>query len=287
MPRIARDLRSAREQGTGPGRHDGLVVALARGLDLLRAFGPGGERLGNAELARRTGLPRATVSRLTDTLLRLGYLRHDPVAEKYELGPGVLMLGYGYLATTGVVELARPLMQALADETGCGVALGIPDRHQMVYLEICQAEGPLVMRLERGARLPIVNSAMGRAWLAGLGDADRRRALRRLEAHYGAEWNGIEPRLRAAFDDYREHGWCASEGEWEAGISAVAAPVGLGTPSESMSVNCGGASRSMPRRSLERSFGPRVRDLAQAILAAIAEAPHVVRKKKPESTTLR
>jgi len=54
-----------------------------------------------------------------------------------------------------------------------------------------------------------------------------------------------------------------------------------------MSVNCGGASRSMPRRSLERSFGPRVRDLAQAILAAIAEAPHVVRKKKPESTTLR
>ena len=63
MSRIARDLRSAREQGTGPGRHDGLVVALARGLDLLRAFGPGGERLGNAELARRTGAQAVEVVR--------------------------------------------------------------------------------------------------------------------------------------------------------------------------------------------------------------------------------
>ncbi|HRO58389.1 MAG TPA: IclR family transcriptional regulator [Burkholderiaceae bacterium] len=261
---------------------------MARGLDLLRAFGPGGERLGNAELARRTGLPRATVSRLTDTLVRLGYLRHDPGAEKYALGPGVLMLGYGYLATTGVVELARPLMQALAEETGCGVALGIADRHQMVYLEVCQADGPLLMRLERGARLPIARSAMGRAWLAGLVDVDRRRALRRLEAHYGAEWTGIEPRLRAAFDDYREHGWCASEGEWEAGISAVAAPVGLGTATESMAVNCGGASRSMPRRALERSYGPRVRELATAIAAAIEAAPaREGAKKKPESTAHR
>jgi DNA-binding IclR family transcriptional regulator len=272
MPRIARTMRAVQaDGGRRAGRGPGLVTALARGLELLRAFGPGGERLGNAELARRAGLPRATVSRLTDTLLQLGYLRHDPLAEKYELGPGVLMLGYSYLATAGVAEVARPLMQALADSTGCSVALAVPDRHQMVYIEVCQRDGPLFMRLERGSRLPIAHSAIGRAWLAGSSEIVRRRTCKRLEARYGAEWTGIDARIRKAFEDYRAHGWCASEGEWDPGISGVAAPVVLGSGTEVLAVNCGGSSKSITRRSIERLFGPRVRELAQAIVAQIEQ----------------
>jgi DNA-binding IclR family transcriptional regulator len=274
MSRIARTVRAAQATDRSRVRGDeGLVIALARGLELLRAFGPGGERLGNAELARRTGLPRATVSRLSETLLRLGYLRHDPRAEKYELGPGVLMLGYSYLATAGVAELARPFMQTLADETGCSVALAVPDRHQMVYIEVCQRDGPMVMRLERGARLPIAHSAMGRAWLAGLSEAARRRACERLEARYGAEWPGMEVRLRKALDDHRLHGWCASEGEWDPAISGVAAPVVLGGGTEVLAVNCGGSSRSITRRSIERTFGPRVRELARAVVESLERRP--------------
>ena len=104
-----------------------FVTALARGLDILRCFGPADEYLGNAELAKRTNIPRPTVSRMTATLTQLGYLRYVPQLEKYRLGPGVLDLGYRYLASEGVRELARPFMQELADATDCMVAIGAPD----------------------------------------------------------------------------------------------------------------------------------------------------------------
>ena len=83
-----------------------FVTALARGLDILRCFGPSDEYLGNAELAKRTSIPRPTVSRMTATLTQLGYLRYVPQLEKYRLGPGVLDLGYRYLASEGVRDLS-------------------------------------------------------------------------------------------------------------------------------------------------------------------------------------
>jgi len=126
-----------------------FVTALARGLDILRCFGPSDEYLGNAELAKRTNIPRPTVSRMTATLTQLGYLRYVPQLEKYRLGPGVLDLGYRYLASEGVRELARPFMQELADATDCMVAIGAPDGAQVTYIQVCQGNGPLVLRLNR------------------------------------------------------------------------------------------------------------------------------------------
>src|ERR1700745_3177605 len=64
-----------------------FVVALSRGLDVLRAFHPNDGLLGNQELAARTKLPKPTVSRLTYTLTKLGYLTPVPRFEKYRLPP--------------------------------------------------------------------------------------------------------------------------------------------------------------------------------------------------------
>ncbi len=138
-----------------------FVTALARGLDILRCFGPSDEYLGNAELAKRTSIPRPTVSRMTATLTQLGYLRYVPQLEKYRLGPGVLDLGYRYLASEGVRDLARPYMQELADSTDCMVAIGAPDGAQVTYIQVCQGGGPLVLRLDIGSRVPMATSALG------------------------------------------------------------------------------------------------------------------------------
>ena len=70
-----------------------FVTALARGLEILRCFGPSDEYLGNAELAKRTSIPRPTVSRMTATLTQLGYLRYAENLEKYRLGPGAIHTG--------------------------------------------------------------------------------------------------------------------------------------------------------------------------------------------------
>ena len=77
-----------------------FVTALARGLELLRAFRPGDTLLGNQEFVRRTGFPKATVSRLAGTLVSLGYLRYDEALGKYGLDAGVLALGFAYLASS-------------------------------------------------------------------------------------------------------------------------------------------------------------------------------------------
>ena len=103
MSRRKRDTTIERPPRPGPG-HNGqpgdrqFVTALARGLDVLRAFRPGEAMLGNQEIAERTGLSKPTISRLTHTLLELGYLTYSARSGRYQLGPGVLALGYATIA---------------------------------------------------------------------------------------------------------------------------------------------------------------------------------------------
>ena len=80
------------------GKDRQFVNALARGLEILRCFRPGEVYLANTELSKRTGLPKPTISRLTHTLTTLGYLDFSAELGKYQLGSGVLALGYSLLS---------------------------------------------------------------------------------------------------------------------------------------------------------------------------------------------
>lgn len=242
-----------------------FVTALARGLELLRAFGPHDDYLGNAELSRRTGIPRPTVSRLTYTLTRLGYLVYAEPLEKYRLGQGAMVLGHRYLATSGIREVAQPLMQSLAFATGCTVALATPDRHEMVYLEVCQPRGALVMRLTPGSRLPMATSAIGRAWLAGLGPISRAAAMADLERHYQARWPAIRSKLERALRDHGKRGFCIAHAEWDRTVAGVAAPVVLERGTEVLAINIGGAAARLTPEVLEGNLGPRIRQLAETL----------------------
>src|SRR5215475_2396438 len=143
-----------------------FVVALARGLDLLRAFRPGETLLGNRDFVERTGLPKATVNRLAYTLTVLGYLRFDESLGKYALDAGVLSLGFALLSGTDTLELARPHLRAFAREVGAAVSLGCRDGLDMVYLETIRSETALTLGLASGSKLSMLTSSMGRAWLA-------------------------------------------------------------------------------------------------------------------------
>ena len=242
-----------------------FVTALARGFELLRAFRAGEKYLGNGELSERTGIPRPTVSRLTHTLTRLGYLRYSPRLEKYQLGVGVLALGYRYLASVGIRELARPLMQELANATDCMVAMGAADRLQMTYVEVAQGAGPMIIRLEVGSRLPIATSAMGRAYLAGLPEATREQYLEDIRAANPKDWPRIEADLKRVLDHYKATGFCISEGEWDREISGVGVPLVLEGGAQVLAFNCGGSSLRLTRRVMEENLGPRLRDLVRKI----------------------
>ena len=247
-------VKKAPEVDVPSAKDRNFVTALARGLELLRAFGPEDDYLGNAELAERTGIPRPTVSRLTYTLIELGYLRYCERLEKYRLGAGVLALGYRYLSRMGLRELARGPMQALADRTDCLVALGTADRLDMTYVETCQGAGPLVLRLEVGSRIPMATSAMGRAYLAALPDARRneyREKIREVYTDdYEAIWQGVE--------QYQKLGFCTALSDWNPHIAGVGVPLVLDGGSQIMAFNCGGAAMRLSRSVLEKKLGPQL-----------------------------
>ncbi len=169
-----------------------FVVALSRGLDVLRAFQPNDGLLGNQEIAARTNLPKPTVSRLTYTLTKLGYLTPVPRFEKYQLAPAAMALGYAALANLGVRHLSEAYREELMRETGGAVAVGGRDRLSMIYFG--QSRGmTLGVQLDVGSRIPIATTAMGRAYIWALPDDERATLLRELAR---ALWQPLGPDAR-------------------------------------------------------------------------------------------
>src|SRR5690554_7214937 len=111
------------EVSAKPEKYRKLVEAMSRGLDVLRAFSRGSVILGNQDIARITKLPEPTVSRMTYTLTKLGYLSYSPQLDKYQLDSGVLALGYAYVSNLRVRQLAKPYLDEFARNTNTSVGL--------------------------------------------------------------------------------------------------------------------------------------------------------------------
>ncbi len=246
-----------------------FVVALARGLEVLRAFTPSEGLLGNQEIAARTGLAKATVSRLTYTLTALGYLTHIDRLEKYQLAPGALAIGYSTLANMRIRQVAKPHMQELANHTGASVALGTRDRLNAIYIEFCRGKSATMWRLGVGARIPLAITAMGRALLAGTPAEDRQRLLRQLAQREGTKWPKMRAGVERACKDVESRGFSVSIGEWQSDINAVGIPL---TPSDGSAVfalNCGAPAFHFNRFHLEHDVGPRLLNTARNIEAEL------------------
>ncbi|HVL09088.1 MAG TPA: IclR family transcriptional regulator [Burkholderiaceae bacterium] len=199
-----------------------FVTALARGLALLRCYQPGDTLLGNREFVKRTGLPKATVNRLASTLVSLGYLRYDAALGKYGLDAGVLALGYAYLASSGLIALARPHMVAFAQQHGVSISLGKRDRLEMVYLESIRSHAGSSLVLGVGSRLSLLSSSMGRAYLAAMPELRREALLRDYAQAYPEQWAVEGETARRAIQTAAELGYAGSFREWHPAVHACA-----------------------------------------------------------------
>lgn len=265
--KAAADLLSLPAEDEGKDRQ--FVVALARGLEVLRAFAPGDALLGNQEIAARTGLPKPTVSRLTHTLCRLGYLRHSGRHAKYELGAGVLALGYAALAGIGVRQVARPLMQELAERANASVSLGGRDRLEMVYVEHCRSAATVSLRLEVGSRIPLATTAMGRALLAALPEGERDYLMGHLRRRHGADWAEVRAGVERAVEDVRDRGFAVSAGDWQRDVHAVGVPLVPPDGSAVLAFNLGGPSFLLDGDRLTGELGPRLVALVRDVEAVL------------------
>lgn len=244
-----------------------FFTALARGLELLRCFTPRESLLGNQELAKKTGLPKPTVSRLTHTLTRLGYLRHLPHSGKYQLEVGVMSFGYAMLSNLSIRALARPLMEEMAGYAKAAVAMAARDRLSMVYLDVVHGEANLTMRRQVGSHLSLHRSAIGRACLAAMPEDEREFILGHIRKRHPEDWPEVRKGLERAFRDYADYGFCLSLGEWQRDVNAV----GVALHHEShglLAFNCGGPSFHLKREKLEDDIGPRLLHMVHNIEAA-------------------
>ncbi len=269
LPKTAKALNPASPGNAKEDRH--FVTALARGLDVLSAFRSRDRTLGNQELARRCGLPKSTISRLTYTLTKQGYLEHAKDASGnagYRLGSAVLALGSAMLARMDMRQVARPLMQELADSSQAMVSLGIRDRLSMIYVENCRSESALTLSLDVGSRIPLAHTAMGRAYLAGCSDAERSALLERIRGHDEKAWPHVRADLELAFAHYREHGCCASFGEWQKDVNAIAAAFRPEGGRSVMVVSCGGPGFNLSPQFLMAQVRPQLVALVRKLQSA-------------------
>ncbi|RFA31377.1 IclR family transcriptional regulator [Alkalilimnicola ehrlichii] len=253
-----------------PAKDRKFVTALARGLEVLRAFRPGDGFLGNQEIAKRTGLPKPTVTRLTYTLTKLGYLAYSERLERYQLGTSVLALGYATLSNYGIRQMARPYMQELADEVDCAVSLGSRERLAMVYLETCRGSGAVTLRLDIGSRIPIATTAMGRAFLAAIPERERDYLMDYIKKRSGNEWNQVRQGIEHSLDHYEQYGYVKTIGEWERDVNSVGVPLVQTENGDVFAFNCGGPSFLLPEERLDEDLGPRLKQLVFNVQTALS-----------------
>lgn len=240
-----------------------FVTALARGLEVLSCFRKADRVLGNQDIAKRCNLSNSTVSRLTSTLVKMGYLMHDEVTGKYRLGMATLSLGMGMLAKLDIRQFARPYLQKIADFSQGTVSLGVRDRLSMLCIECCRSQSALTLSLDVGARLPITTSSMGRAYLAVAGRTEVNEVLEmvnELDSRSGAL---ITQGINQAIEDYRELGCTCSFGDWHQEVNGIAVGLNLGPSFPIMSINCGGPSSSLSEEFLLEEVRPRLLSMTQ------------------------
>lgn len=204
--------------------HPGRSTAnrsLLRGADILRAFRPGSDLLGNGEIAERTGLSTSTVSRLTQTLVAAGLLQQDRARRAYRLSPLVLSLGHAMRSGSQVLAIAAPRMRALAERERINVGLAYPDRDEMVYLESIRYNRRVALRnVVSGQRVPMELTSLGQAYLA-TAPVERYRVLEPLfKRRNGRHWPEVKKGIEASMQRMKSQGYCWAS--WQPEVLAVA-----------------------------------------------------------------
>ncbi|MGC9668639.1 IclR family transcriptional regulator domain-containing protein [Planosporangium sp. 12N6] len=231
-PRTRRDPGSSgegRAEDTEPAndritRGPDFVQSLERGLAVIRAFDADHPELTLSEVAAATAVTRAAARRFLLTLVGLGYVRAD--GRRYSLTPRVLELGYAYLSSLSLPEVAEPHLEALVAEVNESSSISVLDGDDVVYVARIPTSRIMTVAINVGTRFPAYATSMGRVLLAGLPDDDLDAYLAKVEpGRLTSHTVGSISALRAEILRARGQGWAIVDQELEEGLRAVAAPV--------------------------------------------------------------
>lgn len=230
--------RASREMDTAS-RAD-YSEALERGLLVLTAFERGEERQTQSQLARKLGLPRATVRRALLTLTHLGYVVTED--KTYRLAPRVLTLATAYLTTNPVSRVLQPACDALAEEFQASCTAAVLDGPVAVMVARALPRHPLMIGQGLGFQVPAARSALGRVLISGLDDEHRRAYLLGNVTQDEDSLRQVEAGLARV----RAQGWAYVAHEVEAGFHSIAVPLRRWDGVQVAALNVGAAIGRLP-----------------------------------------
>lgn len=245
------------------------IQSLARGLAVMQVFSGERPRLTLSEVARETGLTRATARRVLLTLEQLGYARSD--GRKFELTPKVLDIGYAYLSSLDLAEIAEADMERLVEHTQESCSAAVLDGSEIVYVARMPTKRIMAISLGLGSRLPAFCTSMGRALLADLPDEDVRDLLKNTELPK------LTPRTITDLDELckelaavRAQGWALVDQELELGLRSVAVPLHNARGTAIAALNVSSNTLRVDLKTLRGDFLPALLETAERINARLA-----------------
>lgn len=251
---------------TGERQH---VKSLERGLSVLRALSEPGAGRTLSDVARDTEMTRASARRFLLTLERLGYVRGED--RRFSLTPRVLELGYAFLSSLTLPQLAQPHLRELVERVHESSSVSVLDGADIVYVAREPTQRIMTVAISVGTRFPAHATSMGRVLLAGLEPAELERFLAGAELEpLTAATVTDKRRLREEIDQVRDRGWALVDQELEDGLRSVAVPIRdtAGTVVAAMNLSTH-ASRRTPATIREELLGP-LQDTARAIEGDLA-----------------
>lgn len=249
-----------------------FVQSLERGLAVIRAFSAERPRPTLSEVARHTNMTRATARRFLITLQELGYVSTD--GKTFVLRPSVLQLGYAYLSSFSVAEIAQDHLESLADQLHESCSASVLDGEDVVYVARSSTNRIMTIGLSVGARLPAYCTSMGRVLLAGLDEVDLDRYLHAADLRPRTDRTITDPkRLRAEIELVRGQGWCLIDQELEDGVRSVAAPVHDGSGRVVAAINTSAHAARVTLDTLRTQFLPALRTCGRNIDQDLAGRP--------------
>lgn len=251
-----------------------FIQSLERGLAVIHSFSRDRRTQTLSEVAQHVGLTRATARRILLTLTELDYVSRN--GRGFSLTPKVLDLGYSFLSSFRVVELAQQPMEELVHEVNESSSMSVLDETEIVYVARVPTTRIMTIALALGSRLPVYPTSMGRVLLAGRPQPEIDAYLNAVELRQLTPHTITDPaQLRARLDEVREQGFALVDQELEEGVRSIAAPI-TNTREEviaAMNISCHASRVTVGR--MKSEFRPRLLAAAEAISLSARSLPGV------------
>lgn len=243
-----------------------FVQSLERGLAVIRAFDADHPKLTLSEVARATKLNRAAARRFLLTLAQLGYVHND--GRTFSLRPRILELGYSYLSSMELPEIALPHMKALVADVEESSSVSVLDGSETVFVARVPIRRIMTVAIAVGTRFPAHATSMGRVLLAGLPKDERDKVLESLEPQQFTDQTITDrSKLAELLEKVAEQGYAAIDQELDKGLRAIAVPIHDASGQTIASINIWVHASRATIPGLVREFLPKLRETADLIEA--------------------